>query len=142
MVIRMGHLRRCGQRRLSSTVCSSRVFQRGQGAPAREPVISSEEQKQLMLYYHRRQEELKVAGPWKAFRRAGSGVFTPWPPSAQGSSGGVASSVGCGEGVLLELPPLLGHGDPVGHPPASSSGSILLGRQGVGVWTRDLSSVC
>ncbi|XP_025727904.1 cilia- and flagella-associated protein 298 isoform X3 [Callorhinus ursinus] len=33
--------------------------QRGQGAPAREPVISSEEQKQLMLYYHRRQEELK-----------------------------------------------------------------------------------
>ncbi|XP_059741394.1 cilia- and flagella-associated protein 298 isoform X2 [Bos indicus] len=33
--------------------------QRGQGAPAREPIISSEEQKQLMLYYHRRQEELK-----------------------------------------------------------------------------------
>lgn len=38
-------------------------LQRGQGAPAREPVISSEEQKQLMLYYHRRQEELKVPGP-------------------------------------------------------------------------------
>ncbi|XP_046955824.1 cilia- and flagella-associated protein 298 isoform X2 [Prionailurus viverrinus] len=33
--------------------------QRGQGAPAREPIISSAEQKQLMLYYHRRQEELK-----------------------------------------------------------------------------------
>uniref|UniRef100_A0A8C6EI64 Uncharacterized protein n=1 Tax=Microcebus murinus TaxID=30608 RepID=A0A8C6EI64_MICMU len=32
---------------------------RGQGALAREPIISSEEQKQLMLYYHRRQEELK-----------------------------------------------------------------------------------
>lgn len=36
-----------------------KIQQRGQGAPAREPVISSEEQKQLMLYYHRRQEELK-----------------------------------------------------------------------------------
>ena len=46
-------------------------FQRGQGAPAREPIISSEEQKQLMLYYHRRQEELKV--PWDRW------VFTPLP---------------------------------------------------------------
>lgn len=36
-----------------------KIQQRGQGAPAREPIISSEEQKQLMLYYHRRQEELK-----------------------------------------------------------------------------------
>nr|XP_055169334.1 cilia- and flagella-associated protein 298 isoform X2 [Nyctereutes procyonoides] len=36
-----------------------KIQQRGQGAPAREPVISSEEQKQLMLYYQRRQEELK-----------------------------------------------------------------------------------
>ncbi|XP_036203347.1 cilia- and flagella-associated protein 298 isoform X2 [Myotis myotis] len=36
-----------------------KIQQRGQGAPAREPVISSEEQKQLMLFYHRRQEELK-----------------------------------------------------------------------------------
>ncbi|XP_045434344.1 cilia- and flagella-associated protein 298 isoform X1 [Pipistrellus kuhlii] len=40
-----------------------KIQQRGQGAPAREPVISSEEQKQLMLFYHRRQEELKVRGP-------------------------------------------------------------------------------
>ncbi|XP_049641759.1 cilia- and flagella-associated protein 298 [Suncus etruscus] len=36
-----------------------KIQQRGQGAPAREPIISNEEQKQLMLYYHRRQEELK-----------------------------------------------------------------------------------
>ncbi|GAB5576306.1 cilia- and flagella-associated protein 298 isoform X1 [Prionailurus iriomotensis] len=36
-----------------------KIQQRGQGAPAREPIISSAEQKQLMLYYHRRQEELK-----------------------------------------------------------------------------------
>ncbi|XP_008066647.1 UPF0769 protein C21orf59 homolog isoform X1 [Carlito syrichta] len=36
-----------------------KIQQRGHGAPAREPIISSEEQKQLMLYYHRRQEELK-----------------------------------------------------------------------------------
>nr|XP_012636363.1 UPF0769 protein C21orf59 homolog isoform X2 [Microcebus murinus] len=36
-----------------------KIQQRGQGAPAREPIISSEDQKQLMLYYHRRQEELK-----------------------------------------------------------------------------------
>nr|KAF6477287.1 cilia and flagella associated protein 298 [Molossus molossus] len=33
--------------------------QRGQGAPAREPVLSSEEHRQLMLHFHRRQEELK-----------------------------------------------------------------------------------
>ncbi|KAL1763264.1 UPF0769 protein C21orf59-like, partial [Sigmodon hispidus] len=36
-----------------------KIQKRGQGAPAREPIISSEEQKQLMLFYHRRQEELK-----------------------------------------------------------------------------------
>ncbi|KAK2089545.1 hypothetical protein P7K49_032211 [Saguinus oedipus] len=40
----------------------TKIQQRGHGAPAREPIISSEEQKQLMLYYHRRQEELKVGG--------------------------------------------------------------------------------
>ncbi|XP_030058004.1 cilia- and flagella-associated protein 298 isoform X2 [Microcaecilia unicolor] len=33
--------------------------QKGQGAPAREPVISNEEQKEMMLHYYRRQEELK-----------------------------------------------------------------------------------
>ncbi|OWK00583.1 hypothetical protein Celaphus_00019426, partial [Cervus elaphus hippelaphus] len=43
-----------------------KIQQRGQGAPAREPIISSEEQKQLMLYYHRRQEELKVPRDWWA----------------------------------------------------------------------------
>lgn len=40
---------------------SSFILQKGQGAPAREPVISNEDQKQLMLFYHRRQEELKVS---------------------------------------------------------------------------------
>ncbi|XP_048396613.1 cilia- and flagella-associated protein 298 isoform X2 [Stegostoma tigrinum] len=32
---------------------------RGQGAPAREPIISEDEQKKMMMYYYRRQEELK-----------------------------------------------------------------------------------
>lgn len=50
------------QRMSQTPVCSVFAFQRGQGAPAREPIISSEEQKQLMLFYHRRQEELKVVG--------------------------------------------------------------------------------
>ncbi|XP_039600854.1 cilia- and flagella-associated protein 298 [Polypterus senegalus] len=36
-----------------------KLQKRGQGAPAREPVISPEDQKQMMLHYYRRQEELK-----------------------------------------------------------------------------------
>ncbi|XP_030648736.1 cilia- and flagella-associated protein 298 [Chanos chanos] len=36
-----------------------KLQKRGQGAPAREPVVSEEEQKQMMLHYYRRQEELK-----------------------------------------------------------------------------------
>ncbi|KAM8975209.1 cilia- and flagella-associated protein 298-A [Pelodytes ibericus] len=36
-----------------------KIQKRGQGAPAREPVISEEEQKKMMMYYHRRQEEMK-----------------------------------------------------------------------------------
>ncbi|XP_067421709.1 cilia- and flagella-associated protein 298 isoform X2 [Emydura macquarii macquarii] len=36
-----------------------KIQKKGQGAPSREPVISSEEQKQMMLYYYRKQEELK-----------------------------------------------------------------------------------
>ncbi|XP_067253860.1 cilia- and flagella-associated protein 298 isoform X1 [Chanodichthys erythropterus] len=32
---------------------------RGQGAPAREPLVSEDEQKQMMLHYYKRQEELK-----------------------------------------------------------------------------------
>ncbi|XP_075053280.1 cilia- and flagella-associated protein 298 isoform X2 [Mixophyes fleayi] len=36
-----------------------KIQKRGQGAPAREPVISEEDQKKMMMYYHRRQEELK-----------------------------------------------------------------------------------
>ena len=34
--------------------------QKGQGAPAREPVIKEDEQKAMMAYYYRKQEELKV----------------------------------------------------------------------------------
>ena len=37
------------------------LFQKGQGAPAREPVITSQEQKEMMAYYYRKQEELKVS---------------------------------------------------------------------------------
>ncbi|XP_042314318.1 cilia- and flagella-associated protein 298-like [Sceloporus undulatus] len=36
-----------------------KIQKKGQGAPAREPVISGEDHKQMILYYHRRQEELK-----------------------------------------------------------------------------------
>uniref|UniRef100_A0A8D0H6W6 Cilia and flagella associated protein 298 n=1 Tax=Sphenodon punctatus TaxID=8508 RepID=A0A8D0H6W6_SPHPU len=36
-----------------------KIQKKGQGAPAREPVISNEEQKQMMLYYYKKQEELK-----------------------------------------------------------------------------------
>lgn len=39
-------------------VCS---FQRGQGAPAREPLVGEDEQKKMMMHYYRRQEELKVS---------------------------------------------------------------------------------
>ncbi|XP_062392393.1 cilia- and flagella-associated protein 298 [Sardina pilchardus] len=36
-----------------------KLQKRGQGAPAREPMVTEEQQKQMMLHYHRRQEELK-----------------------------------------------------------------------------------
>ncbi|XP_051541617.1 cilia- and flagella-associated protein 298 [Myxocyprinus asiaticus] len=36
-----------------------KIQKRGQGAPAREPLVSQEEQKQMMMHYYRRQEELK-----------------------------------------------------------------------------------
>ncbi|MBN3325105.1 CF298 protein, partial [Atractosteus spatula] len=36
-----------------------KIQKRGQGAPAREPVISAEDQKQMMLHYYKRQEDLK-----------------------------------------------------------------------------------
>uniref|UniRef100_A0A8D0ECC8 Cilia and flagella associated protein 298 n=1 Tax=Salvator merianae TaxID=96440 RepID=A0A8D0ECC8_SALMN len=36
-----------------------KIQKKGQGAPAREPIISGEEHKQMILFYHRRQEELK-----------------------------------------------------------------------------------
>ncbi|KAM3601667.1 uncharacterized protein V6R79_016495 [Siganus canaliculatus] len=37
-----------------------KIQKKGQGAPAREPLITEEQQKQMMMHYHRRQEELKV----------------------------------------------------------------------------------
>lgn len=43
--------------------------QRGQGAPAREPLVTEEQQKQMMLHYHRRQEELKVSTETVALHR-------------------------------------------------------------------------
>ncbi|CAL8364034.1 unnamed protein product [Lota lota] len=36
-----------------------KIQKRGQGAPAREPVITDDQQKQMMMHYYRRQEELK-----------------------------------------------------------------------------------
>ncbi|CAN0227244.1 unnamed protein product [Lampetra fluviatilis] len=36
-----------------------KIQKRGQGAPAREPIVSEEQQKQMMLQAYRRQEELK-----------------------------------------------------------------------------------
>ncbi|XP_053703404.1 cilia- and flagella-associated protein 298 [Synchiropus splendidus] len=36
-----------------------KIQKKGQGAPAREPLVTEEQQKQMMLQYHRRQEELK-----------------------------------------------------------------------------------
>lgn len=42
----------------------SAFVQTGQGAPAREPLITDDQQKQMMLHYYRRQEELKVRKGW------------------------------------------------------------------------------
>uniref|UniRef100_A0A8C6SQJ4 Cilia and flagella associated protein 298 n=1 Tax=Neogobius melanostomus TaxID=47308 RepID=A0A8C6SQJ4_9GOBI len=36
-----------------------KIQKKGQGAPAREPLITEEQHKQMMLHYHRRQEERK-----------------------------------------------------------------------------------
>ncbi|XP_043541715.1 cilia- and flagella-associated protein 298 [Chiloscyllium plagiosum] len=36
-----------------------KIQKRGQGAPAREPIVSEDEQKKMMMYYYKRQEELK-----------------------------------------------------------------------------------
>ncbi|XP_042588781.1 cilia- and flagella-associated protein 298-like isoform X2 [Cyprinus carpio] len=36
-----------------------KIQRRGQGAPAREPLVSEEEQKKMMLNYYKKQEELK-----------------------------------------------------------------------------------
>lgn len=36
-----------------------KIQKKGQGAPAREPLVTDEQQKQMMLHYYRRQEELK-----------------------------------------------------------------------------------
>ncbi|XP_071399498.1 cilia- and flagella-associated protein 298 isoform X1 [Centroberyx affinis] len=37
-----------------------KIQKRGQGAPAREPLVTEEQQKQMMMHHYRRQEELKV----------------------------------------------------------------------------------
>ncbi|XP_058483531.1 cilia- and flagella-associated protein 298 [Solea solea] len=36
-----------------------KIQKKGQGAPAREPLVTDDQQKQMMMYYYRRQEELK-----------------------------------------------------------------------------------
>lgn len=36
-----------------------KIQKKGQGAPAREPLVTEEQHKQMMLHYHRRQEEIK-----------------------------------------------------------------------------------
>ena len=73
-------------------------FQRGQGAPAREPIISSEEQKQLMLYYHRRQEELKVLRD--GLQQGRHWGVHPSPPCLTQALGqlGAVGPAGCGGG--------------------------------------------
>lgn len=37
----------------------AKLTKRGQGAPAREPVVNPEDQKQMMAYYYKKQEEFK-----------------------------------------------------------------------------------
>uniref|UniRef100_A0A8L0DV12 Cilia and flagella associated protein 298 n=1 Tax=Oncorhynchus mykiss TaxID=8022 RepID=A0A8L0DV12_ONCMY len=37
-----------------------KIQKRGQGAPAREPVVTEEQQKQMMMHHYKRQQELKV----------------------------------------------------------------------------------
>ena len=49
---------------LTCELMSCCSLQRGQGAPAREPLVSEEQQKQMMMHYYRRQEELKVSS-WR-----------------------------------------------------------------------------
>lgn len=61
-------------------------LQRGQGAPAREPIISSEEHKQLMLFYHRRQEELKVAIEWQGRQQSWGASCLLFLPQARPST--------------------------------------------------------
>jgi hypothetical protein len=36
------------------------TFQKGAGAPGREPVVNEQEQKQMMAYMYKKQEEYKV----------------------------------------------------------------------------------
>ena len=48
--------------RNEKTKIIAKLQQKGQGAPAREPVFSDEERKQMMAYAYRKQEEHKVTG--------------------------------------------------------------------------------
>lgn len=46
-----------GKNEKTKIVC--KLQKKGQGAPAREPVVGEKEQKEMMAYYYRKQEELK-----------------------------------------------------------------------------------
>jgi len=46
-----------GRNEKTKVVC--KLQKKGQGAPAREPVVSEREQKEMMAYYYRKQEDFK-----------------------------------------------------------------------------------
>ena len=43
------------------------MFQKGQGAPGREAIVSPEDQKAMMAFAYRRQEEIKVDLVWEVW---------------------------------------------------------------------------
>ena len=46
--------------RNEKTKIVAKLQKKGQGAPAREPVVSTQEQKAMMAFAHKKQEEMKV----------------------------------------------------------------------------------
>ena len=46
--------------RNEKTKIVAKLQKKGQGAPAREPVVSAQEQKAMMAFAHKKQEEMKV----------------------------------------------------------------------------------
>lgn len=84
-------------------------LQRGQGAPAREPLISSEEHKQLMLFYHRRQEELKVAIGQQGWQQIWATSCIRCSPTGGGPVPSSLCSAGEGLSGSPRLSPALGH---------------------------------